>query len=163
MTVLIIAKTNSAIKLISKLAHIIWQEHYTTIIGSEQVEYMLNKFQTVETIKNQIEQNSEYYIISYNNNSVGYICIKKEEDTLFLSKIYVLNNYRRKGVGKTAMQFIEDRAKHLNCNSISLTVNRHNTNSISAYHKIGFKTIQELIIDIGNGFVMDDFKLRKVF
>ena len=35
---------------ISALAGEIWREHYTPIIGAEQVEYMLAKFQTAERI-----------------------------------------------------------------------------------------------------------------
>jgi hypothetical protein len=30
-----------------------------------------------------------------------------------------------------------------------------------AYQKIGFEIIEELVIDIGNGFIMDDYKMEK--
>ncbi len=162
MIEIIIAKTKSHFEIISQLAQTIWREHYTPIIGSKQVEYMLNKFQSVEAIADQVKHNSEYYSINYNKLLVGYICIKKENDSLFLSKIYVLSNYRGKGIGKTAMHFIESRAEALQCKSITLTVNKYNTNSIASYHKLGFKTIEELVIDIGNGFVMDDYKMKKM-
>ena len=39
---------------ISKLAFEIWTEHYTPIIGTASVNYMLNKFQTAAAIENQI-------------------------------------------------------------------------------------------------------------
>lgn len=40
---------------------------------------------------------------------------------------------------------------------IQLTVNKHNINSINAYKKWGFKTIDSVVTDIGSGFVMDDY------
>ncbi|RKE94759.1 GNAT family N-acetyltransferase [Ichthyenterobacterium magnum] len=161
MTELILAKNESDFKTIAKLAHTIWHHHYEPIIGINQVEYMLDKFQSIEAIKSQINDGYEYYLVNYNSTSVGYISIKKDDDALFLSKIYVLSDYRGKKIGKTAMQFISDRAKNLNCNTIRLTVNKYNTNSIKAYERLGFKTIEALVIDIGNGYIMDDYKMEK--
>ena len=41
--------------------------------------------------------------------------------------------------------------------SIQLTVNKYNTNTISAYKKWGFEIIDSVVTDIGEGFVMDDY------
>ena len=95
------------------------------------------------------------------NKSIGYLSFKKNDNALFLSKIYINKLSRGKGFGKTAMNFIEEQAIDLNCKKIYLTVNKYNTNSIKAYQKIGFKTTEELVIDIGNGYVMDDYKMEK--
>ena len=124
---------------------------------------MLEKFQSAEAIENQIlDGNYKYYTIISNKSPLGYLAIKKEEDALFLSKIYILKFFRGKGFGKITMNFIENQARDLSCNKIFLTVNKHNTNSIIAYEKIGFKKIEELVIDIGNGYVMDDNKMEKI-
>ena len=161
MTNLISASSESDIDSIVQLAHKIWHHHYEPIIGNNQVDYMLNKFQSAEAIKLQIDEGFEYYILRYHEEHVGYISIKKEDvDTLFLSKIYVLSNYRGKKIGKTAMTFIMDRAKSLGCTCIRLTVNKHNTNAIAAYERMGFKTIEALVIDIGEGYIMDDYKME---
>jgi len=149
-------------KIISELAKVIWTEHYTPIIGTDQVNYMLEKFQSEKAIKNQIVNNDYKYFIIFNTNSpIGYLSIKKEKASLFLSKIYIDKANRGKGIGKVAMRFIIEQAINLNCKKIYLTVNKYNTNSIMAYQKIGFKIIEELVIDIGNGFIMDDFKMEK--
>jgi RimJ/RimL family protein N-acetyltransferase len=65
------------------------------------------------------------------------------------------------GYGKKAVQFAEKVAKELDLNKIALTVNKNNVNSIKAYEKIGFKNVGSVIQDIGNGFVMDDYKMEK--
>lgn len=42
-----------------------------------------------------------------------------------------------------------------------LTVNKNNVKAIRAYEKTGFKNIGSLVQDIGNGFVMDDYKMEQ--
>lgn len=158
-----LAKTNLDFKTISVLAKSIWTEHYTPIIGLDQVNYMLEKFQSEIAIQNQINLDSyKYYLIIKENTAIGYLSIKNNDDALFLSKIYIDKSCRGKGFGKIAINFIEEQAKDLNCQTIYLTVNKYNINSIMAYQKIGFKKIEELVIDIGNGYVMDDFKMEKL-
>jgi len=161
MTEFILANSKTDYLLIEQLADSVWKEHYTSIIGIDQVNYMLNKFQTAAVIETQISQGYQYYILLNNDKHVGYLSIKTDNDALFLSKIYVLKDFRGQGIGKAAMTFIETQAKLKNCAKITLTVNRHNHNSIKAYEKIGFLNTGEIVQDIGNGYVMDDFTMEK--
>ncbi|TVZ59259.1 acetyltransferase (GNAT) family protein [Flavobacteriaceae bacterium MAR_2010_105] len=161
MTTINRATTTEAYQQIAQMANTIWREHYTSIIGNAQVDYMLEKFQSVEAIAEQIEGGYEYYTISYDGKQVGYLSIRQEDDILFLSKIYILKPFRGKKIGQKAMQFIETRAKELECSQLQLTVNKNNTNSILAYERLGFEKVETLVIDIGSGFVMDDFRMEK--
>lgn len=161
MTEIIIANTASDYKLIAQLADTTWREHYTPIIGLEQVEYMLTKYQSPDAISNQVDEGYKYFIITYEKTPVGYLSFNKEKEVLFLSKIYILIDYRGKKIGKAALQFIEDSSKKMGCNKIVLTVNKHNNNSILAYEKLGFINLGSIVMNIGNGFVMDDYKMEK--
>jgi len=152
------------IQTVVNLAREIWIEHYVKIIGIAQVEYMLNKFQSTEAIKIQInEDNYEYYLIESNGTYVGYFAFQFKDKELFLSKIYVISSERGKGLAKAAFKFIEDIGKENSLNKIYLTVNKENKNSITTYEKIGFKKVGTPITDIGNGYVMDDYKLEKTY
>ena len=161
MTVIKIANTFSDYLQIEALANTIWREHYIPIVGKPQIDYMLDKFQSAKAIEKQIEEGYEYFTLIYDNVSVGYISIKQESNALFLSKIYVLSTYRGKKIGKAAMQFVENKAKTYQLKTIRLTVNIHNTNSIKAYEKLGFKNVGPTVADIGNGFIMDDYEMVK--
>ncbi|GAA4270483.1 GNAT family N-acetyltransferase [Hyunsoonleella aestuarii] len=156
-------KAHSSIhfEIISQLADSIWREHYIPIVGKPQIDYMLDKFQSAEAIKEQVASGFEYFLIYYNETPVGYISIKKEEKALFLSKIYVLSSYRRKKIGKSSMMFVEEKASYYNLENIRLTVNINNINSIKAYEKMGFVNEGPLVTDIGNGFIMDDYQMIK--
>ena len=155
------AKSQPDFEIISQLAFVIWEEHYTKIIGPAQVEYMLHKFQSATAIENQVVEGFQYYLVFTDKIPVGYLSFNKKENTLFLSKIYVLSIERGKGVGKFMMEFLGQKAADLNLQSISLTVNKSNTKSIDAYKKMGFVKIESIITDIGSGFVMDDFVMNK--
>ena len=84
----------------------------------------------------------------------GYFWISDKKDYLFLSKLYIQKDFRHKGLGTKAFEEIKQLA---NGKKIQLTVNKHNINSINAYKKWGFKTIDSVVTDIGSGFVMDDY------
>lgn len=149
-------------EVIEELADVIWREHYIPIVGKPQIDYMLDKFQSAKAIEKQVTEGFEYFILNYDKTPVGYMAIKQETEALFLSKIYVLSNYRGKKIGKAAMLFVENKTKIYKLPKIRLTVNKHNTDAIKTYEKLGFKNIRDLVQDIGNGFVMDDFEMVKL-
>lgn len=157
------AETNSDYQKIADLATVIWTEHYTPIIGAAQVTYMLQKFQSVKAIKDQILHGVSYFLITHKESIAGYFSFQKESETLFLSKFYVLNELRGLGIGKIAFSFIQNEGVLLGCASISLTVNKNNMNAIKAYEKMGFKKIDAVEKPIGNGFVMDDYIMKYCF
>lgn len=151
------------ISVVETLAHNIWREYFAPIIGSPQVEYMLEKFQSRQALLNQIEkQGYLYYLLEdKNGNWAGYAAVVPQQKELFLSKLYVTAENRGKGYGKCALEFIETLAKDNGLSKITLTVNKNNTDSIKAYKKLGFVITDSLVTDIGNGFVMDDYKMEK--
>jgi ribosomal protein S18 acetylase RimI-like enzyme len=69
---------------------------------------------------------------------------------------------RGKGNGRKAIEFLEKLAIEKNLNRISLTVNRNNSSTIHMYEKLGFENRGSIVKDIGNDFVMDDYKMEKI-
>ncbi|MCB0476674.1 MAG: GNAT family N-acetyltransferase [Crocinitomicaceae bacterium] len=152
-----LATTKESIQQIEELGREIWTEHYTPIIGIEQVNYMLDKFQSARAITEQIGEGYLYYQLVEEGELIGYLAIQKREESLFLSKIYVRKDQRGKGFGRQAMEFVFDQAKAMNCEKVNLTVNKYNEGSIKSYEKMGFQNVGDAVFDIGEGFVMDDF------
>jgi diamine N-acetyltransferase len=155
--------TESQAAVVEALAIEIWNEHYTPIIGEKQVGYMLEEFQSKRAMMEQIRNGYKYFLVEEDGLNVGYIGMEFKKDELFLSKLYFKSSERRKGYGKKAIQFLEELAKEKKLNKISLTVNKNNVKSIAAYEKIGFKNAGPIVMDIGRGFVMDDYKMEKSF
>lgn len=151
-----------AVEEVAILAKEIWQQHFTSLIGEAQVAYMLKHFQSVEAINSQInEENYEYYIVEDEAGPLGYFAYYPTTEYLYLSKLYLRIAARGKGVSKKVLSFIEEKALALGFSEIQLNVYKGNDNTISIYEKMGFEVIDEPQIDIGDGFILDDYVMRK--
>ncbi len=149
------------IETIVGLACEIWNEHFTPIIGKAQVDYMLEKFQSKKVITEQIENGFLYFLIKNNNDYIGYLGVLAKDNRLFLSKLYIISAERGKGHGRKAIAFLEKLAIDKGLSKISLTVNKNNSATIKTYIKLGFENCGSIVQDIGNNFVMDDYKMEK--
>lgn len=68
------------IKELAALASKIWHEYWPVILSSEQINYMVEKFQSERAIKNQIEnENYTYYFINENGENIGYFGISEKK------------------------------------------------------------------------------------
>lgn len=153
--------TSPQVDIVAGLAKAIWPEHYIPIIGKEQVDFMLGKFQTSKAILAQIgQEGNNYFLIYHDFVPVGYIGIIEKYNEIFLSKLYLTSTERGQGIGHKAIDFLIARCREIGAVYITLTVNKENMNTISAYESIGFETYGELVSDIGSGFVMDDYMMR---
>lgn len=155
------ALSDEHIAEVARLARAIWQEHYVSIVGQEQVDYMLEKFQSETAIAEQLAGAYEYYIVRCYGRSTGYMAIvpNTSDASLMLSKIYIVKSARGRGLGKQALGFVEDLCRQRGIKTIWLTVNKNNAHSIAWYVRMGFANAGPILQDIGGGFVMDDFKM----
>ena len=155
-------KARSEFEKLETLASAIWYEHYTPIIGKEQVAYMMKKFQSVAYMLRQSDkENYQYYIAKKHEEDVGYFSFKLKEEELFLSKFYLLQESRGKGYGRYMLEFLELCAMKAGKKHIRLTVNKYNSDSIAAYEAMGFRILEPVIFDIGGGYIMDDYRMEK--
>lgn len=156
------ATTSQQIDVIAGLAHEIWYEYYVPLIGRAQVDYMVAKFQSSEAMQQQLHDGYEYFMTEREGRLIGYCAIqaRPEESSLFLSKLYLLRDARGGGTGRVCMEFIEQLARRRGLRLLWLTVNKGNP-AVQAYERLGFRIAADLLIDIGGGFVMDDFRMEK--
>ena len=148
-----------SISTVASLARKIWPEHYAPIIGKTQVDYMLGKFQTREAIAAQLGEGYFYYLIhSPSGEAVGYLSVIPQESDFFLSKFYIDSSHRGKGYGRQAMDFVQSLARKRGFARITLTVHKRNP-SVAIYQKMGFSILHPIVTNIGEGYVMDDFRL----
>lgn len=155
-SILLKAVSITEIEKIAELAKIIWVKHYPSIIGQEYVDYMLQNIYDRESLLHQIkEKGQQFYFITSKNKTIGFVSVTDEKnDHWMLNKFYVLEEHTGKGTGTKVLEEIK---KIIQPKKIRLTVNRKNFKSINFYFKNGFKIDSLVDIDIGNGFVMDDF------
>jgi len=151
----------SDIKTIQTLAHKIWTEHYTPIIGDVQVNYMLQKIYSEEALINQITKGPQQFFLIQNENEIqGYLSFETEKESLgFINKFYLLSETRRSGLGKQAFEALC--SIYNSTKEIRLQVNRQNYKAINFYFKMGFIIESVADFDIGDGYFMNDFIMVK--
>lgn len=153
----IVLDDQSKIMELSEFATEIVREHFDPIIGKEQNNYMLQKFQTAEAITGQLEQGYHYYVIyDDDKHKIGFLAFCEREQELYLSKFYLQKEQRGYGYAKEMLSFVINHTKDIGLKMIVLNVNRDNP-AIHAYEHLGFQKIAEEKNDIGNGFFMDDY------
>lgn len=153
------ATTDEDLRKVADMARPIWHEAFAGIITDEQIGYMVERFQSYQAVKDQVDNNKyTYFILSDGGEDAGYCGVQPQEDgTLYLSKIYLKKEFRGRGLFTEMTSFLVEMCRSNSLSAIWLTVNKHNARAIAAYEKNGYRNIRSQTTDIGGGFVMDDY------
>lgn len=158
--------TINDIKLIQEIAHTTWPITYGEILSKEQLDYMLDLIYSDEALTNAYNKKEQlFYLIYEDETNLGFIGIEhnyKEEAITKIHKIYLLPQTQGKGIGKQVVDEIGKLALVNNSKSLLLNVNRFNA-ALGFYKKIGFEVVDEVNINIGNGYLMEDYVMEKKF
>ena len=149
------------IPAIQHIAYGTWPEAYGHIISQEQINYMLNMMYSNDSLQTQINQGHQFYIAEINGQALGFASVSNEGDQgCKLNKLYVLPTTQKTGTGKALLQEVIQFTKANNQQRLFLQVNKENT-AKHFYTKLGFIIADEIKLDIGNGFFMDDYIMEK--
>ncbi len=155
-------QNDAELKSVAELACGIWHECFAGIISAEQIDYMVDRFQSYEAMKRQISEQDYTYFSVYDDDELsGYFAVKPEsDDRYFLSKLYLKKEKRGRGIASEMLRKVFSEAASHGKKRVYLTVNKRNEHAIAVYRKTGFVVIDEPVSDIGNGFVMDDYVME---
>lgn len=147
------------IALIRALAESIWRACYPGIISPEQIEYMLQRMYSPETVRAELENGVVWELMVLDGQAAGYLSYEFEAEPrrIKLHKLYLLPAMHGRGFARQAMAHVLEKATHAGAGQVYLQVNKQNARAIAAYRKIGFRIADALRCDIGGGFVMDDY------
>lgn len=157
-----ILETND-LKIVQELAFQIWPTAYGEILKKEQIEYMINKMYSLTSLEQQVQKGAAFYLLWENNIPIGFFSIENNnpvEKTLRLHKLYLHPNKQGNGYGKLMLQSIEKIGKEVGMEKINLNVNRFN-NAVYVYQKQGYTIVLEEDVEIGNGYLMEDYQMEK--
>lgn len=145
---------------IKEIAEKAWRPTYDHILSEEQTVFMLDLMYNSETLENQINGKITYFMVEENQGKLGYFALENlNDDQVKLHKLYLDPTKKQKGLGSKIIEFVKNWTLNNKRNSIILNVNKYNS-AVQFYHKMGFSIIEEMILDIGNGYVMDDYVMQ---
>lgn len=150
--------------IIYNIAVVTWNATYSNILSPEQMQYMLDMMYSAEAINEQIAVKGHHFLIAEDDNGQAQAFASYEpnhlSETTKIHKLYVLPDNHGRGIGKALVTVIENAARHNTNDKLLLNVNRHNP-AVHFYLKTGFLNMGIEDVDIGAGYLMEDYKMVK--
>ncbi len=149
--------------VVRDLAYAIWPRVYPGIISMEQIDYMLARRYDLAVLEADVRRGVRHALLKTGGEAVGYVAFEPlpGKGEAFLHKLYLLPETAGVGLGSAALQWVAEQARALGLDRVRLCVNKHNAGAIRAYRRNGFEFFEDVVTDIGGGFVMDDHVMVK--
>lgn len=156
-SLLIRPASTTDIPVIRHIAHHTWPVAYGQLLSKEQLDYMLDLMYSVQSLEEQMNKGHQFYLAELDGKPHGFASVSDEGDNRYkLNKLYVLPDTQKTGAGKALLQQAITFAKENKARQLFLQVKKDNP-SKGFYDKQGFTVIGEVVLEIGNGYVMDDY------
>lgn len=157
--------TIADIPVIQKIAYATWPTAYGDIISKAQINYMLDMMYSAQALVAQMTMRQHRFLLAHADDvAVGFaayeINANSEQRTTKLHKLYCDPGQQKCGVGAALVAAVEKTARAAEQHAIQLNVNKNN-NAIGFYKRHHFDVTEEVVVDIGQGFLMDDFVMEK--
>lgn len=160
MEVSISPVTAADVEAIAALARLVWQDTYPGIISQEQIDYMLAQRYQPPLLREELTSPHIWWDqLTVDGQLAGFVSclLTATAGEMKLDKLYVDPRRQRLGIGARLVDQVVARALAAGCQTLILAVNKGNERAIAAYRKQGFAIRESVCVDIGCGFVMDDF------
>ncbi len=154
--------TSKDIPIIQEIAHKTWPITYGSILSKAQLDYMMDLMYSDSSLLEQLKTKPLFFLAYEDDVCLGFTSCEnnyQNNKVTRLHKIYILPEAQGKGVGKALIEKVIGIAKENQSEVISLNVNKFNK-AVSFYKKIGFEIASEEDLDIGNGYLMEDYKME---
>ena len=149
---------------IQRIAHQTWPATFGHILAPAQMAYMLDWMYRPSALTEQMEQRGHRFLLAIDGDeALGYLSYEVNyRGTLHtkIHKLYVLPQAQGRGVGAALLARAVDGACAAGNRALLLNVNRQNQ-AVQFYERVGFRIVQTEDISIGNGFLMEDYVMRK--
>lgn len=151
--------STNRVHVVHNLAHDIWPHAFRDILTPDQIKYMLDWMYDESTLAEQVQIGQLYYVLKEFNRPLGFIGVEPnypDAGYLRIHKCYLLPEVQGKGHGRKLLNQAIDVAFDLDLNALHLNVNRFNK-AVEFYKHVGFNIVGEEDIDIGQGYLMEDY------
>ncbi len=95
----------------------------------------------VADFASQIELGQVYAAV-FGSSFAGYVVFYAETDHLHLENVAVHPSHAGKGIGKTLVEYVEQRARDEGLNAVELYTNEAMTENLAMYPKLGYIEIE---------------------
>jgi diamine N-acetyltransferase len=139
-------------------------EAFTAGNKEEDLKKYIEKSFSAEKLAEELNnKNSEFYLASLNNDTIGYLKLNfgpaqtelKEDKAIEIERIYVLSAFYGRNAGQALYQKVIEIATVLSASYVWLGVWEKNPRAISFYKKNGFVAFDKHVFKLGDDEQID--------
>lgn len=162
MTEFVSLLTAGSLARVRAIADDVWPKTFREILSPEQIDYMMQMMYAPDVMEKELASGYSFDLLVIDGTDAGYMVFAPYEEPgmMKLHKLYLLESFQGKGYGQLMLRHVLETARARGFSSLILAVNKQNTKAQKAYERFGFVPYKSVQIDIGNGFIMDDYWLR---
>jgi len=150
---------------IQRVGRAAWEATYRgRIISDAQFEYMFDHMYSLSALSQQMTVSQHTFFGAFQGDSLqGFMSVGWPDPTQEFAKVhklYVHPDVQGQGIGRALLLQLEALCQARYIHEIRLNVNRYNP-AQHFYKKMGYAVLYEEDIDIGRGYLMEDFVMGK--
>lgn len=154
------AKTAKEFDIIRSISQSVMHHAYDEKTPDGQIDYMIDRFLSDESIlENIAKKEYVYQIIYYNGEVAGYCAYCPAQyysaeytEGTYVSKLYILEFARGKRITSKLLSILR--------RPIYMSVKRDDTQTINISKHCGFRIVQATSTDLGEGYSTEDFLMK---
>jgi ribosomal protein S18 acetylase RimI-like enzyme len=156
--------------LLADISRTTFAETFSPANTKEDMAAFMEQQFTAEQLKAEMGKPGYLHLLaSYNGAPAGYLFLKKQTHLLLnqaaaleISRIYCLQAFQGKGVGKAMMEYALQFAQENGLPTIWLGVWKENTKALAFYTSFGFRIFGETDFMLGNDLQKDWLMSRDI-
>ena len=155
--------TPESLRSVREIADEIWPETFQSILSAEQIAYMMEMMYSPAVMADELARGVAFILVRADGENAGYLSwspCPEDPQTAKLHKVYLRSRWHRRGIGSAMLQYMIGICRDRGFGALKLNVNKRNTPAIRAYERNGFRIVDQVCLDIGGGFVMDDYVMQ---
>jgi diamine N-acetyltransferase len=156
---------DASLTAVQALAERVWRTHYPGIITPDQIDYMLRRSYALPVLAGFLHRTDAGIELAYMQSELaGFAAWYLMDDgaAAKLDRLYVAAECQRRGIGGRLVARVVELARAAGAVRVVLNVNKHNVQAQRAYRKHGFAVREAVVVDIGQGYVMDDYVMERL-
>jgi GNAT superfamily N-acetyltransferase len=154
------ATTAADIEAVSQIAYATWPDTFRDILTAGQIDFMLAWLYATDRLYQQVQTGEHViHLAELDDVPVGFVAHQLDHPsvgTAKIHKLYLLPAQHGKGIGRLLLETVRHAARAAGQHTLVLNVNKYNR-AVDFYLANGLARVGEEVIDIGSGYVMDDY------
>lgn len=148
----------SELPIVTELAHRIWPVAYKDVLTETQITNLLERIYCVENLTREMQGGHAFWIAYEGSKPIAFLSAYKEQQTIWIKKIYVDPASQGSGVGRQLLDTAQ--ASFRPAKELRLLVNTNNLAAQRFYTHMGFTHAGEMPVQMGD-YHFTDFVFSK--